>query len=95
MPGCEDMSGNVWERTRSLWGKELWKPDFVYPYEPDDPNREHLDAGNDVLRVVRGGSWLSDRDVVRCAYRGRDRPGSRSFNIGFRVVLRSSPIAQL
>jgi formylglycine-generating enzyme required for sulfatase activity len=85
------MIGNVWEWTRSLWGKELGKPDFVYPYEPDDPNREDLKAGNDVLRVVRGGSWNFSRRNARCAYRSRNPPGARDDDIGFRVVLRSAP----
>ena len=34
--GCEDMAGNVWEWTRSLWGTDSEKPDFGYPYEPGD-----------------------------------------------------------
>ena len=55
--GCLDMAGNVWEWTRSLWGKDWQKPDFKYPYQPDDPNREDLDAGDDVWRVLRGGSF--------------------------------------
>ncbi|MBM4431307.1 MAG: NACHT domain-containing protein, partial [Chloroflexi bacterium] len=28
--GTQDQSGNVWEWTRSLWGKDLSKPDFGY-----------------------------------------------------------------
>lgn len=44
--GCEDMSGNVWEWTRSLWGKRAGKPDFASPYDPDDTKREDLNARN-------------------------------------------------
>jgi formylglycine-generating enzyme required for sulfatase activity len=66
---CEDMAGNVWEWTRSLWGADWAKPEFGYPYDPDDGKREALDAGNNVLRVVRGGSWLSVRLASRCAVR--------------------------
>ena len=72
-----------------------WKSDFAIPTIPDDPKREDLDAGDDVLRVVRGGSWGGVRDYARCAYRGRVLPDDRHDDIGFRVVLRSAPIPQL
>ncbi|MDS4022048.1 MAG: SUMF1/EgtB/PvdO family nonheme iron enzyme [Candidatus Competibacter sp.] len=90
--GCEDLSGNVWEWTRSLWGEDFSKPEFAYPYDPDDPKRENLAAGNDVLRVLRGGSWDLARDDARCAYRLRYRPGDRFGLSGFRVVLCSAPV---
>ena len=82
-----DMIGNVWEWTRSLWGKDWDKPEFGYPYQPDDPKREDLRAGNGMLRVVRGGSWSYNRDDLRCAVRLGDLPGfCLNFN-GFRVVV--------
>lgn len=52
--GCLDMSGNVWEWTRSLWEKEF-DSDFKYPYKPDD-GRENEKAKRDIRRVCRGGS---------------------------------------
>jgi hypothetical protein len=58
--GCEDLSGNVSEWTRSLWGEDFSKSEFGYPYDPDDAKRENLAAGNNVLRVLRGGSCLID-----------------------------------
>ena len=55
--GCEEMSGNVWEWTRSLWGKDfLQNPDFGYPYDPNDRKREDIQAPSEVLRLLRGGS---------------------------------------
>ncbi len=51
------MSGNVWEWTRSLWGKDYGRAEFKYPYDPKDSHREYVKAGHEVLRVVRGGSW--------------------------------------
>ncbi|MGH8578847.1 MAG: formylglycine-generating enzyme family protein, partial [Gammaproteobacteria bacterium] len=91
--GCEDMSGNVWEWTRSLWGKDVMRPDFKYPYEPLDGKREGLNAGDDVWRVVRGGAWYDDRYFARCAYRYWARPDSRYGEFGFRVVLRFAPVS--
>ncbi len=88
--GCLDMAGNVWEWTRSLWGADLTKPEFDYPFDPYDAARENLDAGDDVLRVVRGGAWDDHRVIARCAYRLRSRPGPRLDSLGFRLVL--SPI---
>ncbi|QLH38173.1 MAG: SUMF1/EgtB/PvdO family nonheme iron enzyme [Defluviicoccus sp.] len=52
----------------------------------DRSNKDFPDA-----RVVRGGSWNSNRDFARAACRIGSRPGSRDDFIGFRVVC-SSPI---
>jgi formylglycine-generating enzyme required for sulfatase activity len=85
----EDLSGNVWEWTRSLWGTDWQKPDFGYPYDSED-GREDLKAANDVLRVLRGGSFDDDGTFVRCAIRSRDYSGNPWHNFGFRVV--ASPV---
>jgi formylglycine-generating enzyme required for sulfatase activity/energy-coupling factor transporter ATP-binding protein EcfA2 len=79
--GSEDLSGDVWEWTRSLYKK--------YPYDPDD-GRKGLEADEDVPRVLRGGAFNNVARSVRCAYRLRDAPGSRNGLIGFRVV--ASPV---
>jgi formylglycine-generating enzyme required for sulfatase activity len=84
--GCEEMSGNMWEWTRSLWGTDWQKPDFNYPYKSDD-GREKLDAKLEVLRVLRGGSFNLNQWVVRCAFRDWSNPVYRIVNWGFRVVL--------
>jgi hypothetical protein len=91
--GCEDMGGNVWEWTRSLWGTDWGRPDFLYPYDAHDVKREDPAASDDVWRVVRGGSWLDPRDFARCASRYWYHPGFRDDHCGFRVVLRSSPVS--
>ncbi|MBL6966065.1 MAG: SUMF1/EgtB/PvdO family nonheme iron enzyme [Anaerolineales bacterium] len=38
-------------------------------------------------RVVRGGSWIYTGWDARCAYRNRNNPDDRDYNIGFRVIL--------
>jgi formylglycine-generating enzyme required for sulfatase activity len=91
--GCEDMAGNVWEWTRSLWGTDFFKPEFVYPYDTNDEKREALGAGQDVYRVVRGGSWLDRRGLARCAFRFGLPPDYRGGDLGFRVVLRAAPVS--
>ncbi|MDZ7313833.1 MAG: SUMF1/EgtB/PvdO family nonheme iron enzyme [candidate division KSB1 bacterium] len=86
--GCEEMAGNVWEWTRSLWGVFWQDPKFKYPYNPND-GRENLEASLDIARVLRGASFLDDVRYVRCAARGRNNPDDRGRYIGFRVVVLS------
>jgi formylglycine-generating enzyme required for sulfatase activity len=88
--GVEDLSGNVWEWTRSLWGKNWEKPDFEYPYDPKD-GRENLEAGDRALRVLRGGAFHYRAGCVRCASRYRLSPNSRYGGSGFRVIV-ASPV---
>jgi formylglycine-generating enzyme required for sulfatase activity/energy-coupling factor transporter ATP-binding protein EcfA2 len=78
--GVLDMSGNVWEWTRSISAN--------YPYQPND-DREALTG--DGRRVVRGGSFYYGRNDARAAYRSFTSPGARIGSSGFRVglVLRS------
>src|SRR5215210_4882699 len=84
--GCEEMSGNVWEWTRSLWGTDWKKPEFQYPYVAGD-GREDLEASEEVPRVLRGGSYNYFSRLVRCAVRDWYDPALRDWYIGFRVVL--------
>jgi iron(II)-dependent oxidoreductase len=84
--GIADMAGNVWEWTVSLWGLDLFKPQYRYPYQPQD-GREKLDAPPSVYRVVRGGAFNSRSSSVRCAYRYWFDPRARSDSLGFRVVI--------
>ncbi|MCP4694065.1 MAG: SUMF1/EgtB/PvdO family nonheme iron enzyme, partial [Desulfobacterales bacterium] len=79
--GVLDISGNVYEWTCSLWGK-----DFKYPYKPWD-ERENQKADENVARVLRGGSYYFDRTLVRCAGRGRGGPVGRFDGAGFRVFV--------
>jgi len=76
--GCADMSGNVWEWTRSV------RRD--YPYDAND-GREDLSVEG--VRVIRGGSFLFDKKYVRCAFRLDNF--NLPYNLGFRVC--ASPIS--
>ena len=75
--GLQDMSGNVWEWTRSL-RKE-------YPYLND--GREITKAKNDDLLTLRGGSFLNQSEYARCASRHRNLPDGGYGSRGFRVVV--------
>lgn len=76
--GCLDMSGNVWEWTRSLYKK--------YPYDPSD-GRE--DLSQDGARVARGGAFDSVTWGARCTRRVWSHLGSFDRVIGFRVCISS------
>lgn len=84
---CIDMAGNVWEWTRSLWGKEPFKLEFKYPYNPND-GREQLEADDEILRVLRGGCCWYGQRYARCADRFRDDPDFRYDGYGCRIVVR-------
>jgi formylglycine-generating enzyme required for sulfatase activity len=82
--GLLDMAGNVYEWTLSLWGKDMQKPDFGYPYDPGD-GREDLDAGNGVMRVLRGGAFYYSALYARAPHRVKSYPDYRVRTRGFRV----------
>jgi formylglycine-generating enzyme required for sulfatase activity len=67
--GVLDMSGNVWEWTRSVGGKDI-EPEFRYPYQPND-GRENLNASDAINRVLRGGGFFFSLWFARCACRRR------------------------
>jgi formylglycine-generating enzyme required for sulfatase activity len=83
--GLYDMIGNLLEWTRSLWGKDWQKTDYGYPYVADD-GREDLNAGDDVRRVLRGGSWYYYPQYSRAANRLNNSPAVRGYSFGFRLA---------
>ena len=78
-----DLSGNVWEWTRSIY-KE-------YPYKVEK-ERELL-KDKESMRVLRGGAFYDEIRHARCAYRSWYSPHNVWNHHGFRVVVSSSPIS--
>ncbi|MCP4425081.1 MAG: SUMF1/EgtB/PvdO family nonheme iron enzyme, partial [Chloroflexi bacterium] len=87
--GIHDLSGNVWEWTSTIWGKERQNPEFPYPYDAVN-GRENVEDGAS-RRVLRGGSWYNAQNYARAAYRHYIFPDNRNDNYGFRVVVVRRP----
>ena len=77
--GCEQMIGDVWEWTSSLF---LPYPGFVaFPY----PEYSQVFFG-DEYRVLRGGSFVTHPSVARPTFRNWDYPIRRQIFAGFRCA---------
>ena len=74
--GLHDMHGNVLE-----WCDDVYDANF---YSRSPRNNPRSDGSG--RRVLRGGSWDDDPQVVRSANRGRKNHGHRDNDVGFRVV---------
>jgi formylglycine-generating enzyme required for sulfatase activity len=77
--GISDMSGNVWEWTRT--------PFQATPYLASGATP---DLNADALWVMRGGAFADREQNVRTAIRGGADPGARRPFIGFRLVITQS-----
>lgn len=74
--GLYDMHGNVWE----------WCQDWFGMYSEDtgwDPKGPETGTS----RIVRGGSWLVNKDGLRSASRVLGDPEARNGSVGFRVAV--------
>ena len=74
--GLYDMSGNVWE-----WVEDNWHDN--YNGAPTDGSAWQ---GDDVRRMLRGGSWDDGVQGARAAYRNYNGPGYQGDDTGFRLV---------
>ena len=76
--GLYDMHGNIWE-----WMEDDWH--YRYDGSPSG-GQAWIDKPRDSLRVIRGGSWESNEFDCRSAARYGEKPGNRSFSLGFRLA---------
>ncbi len=87
--GVEELSGTVWEWTRSIFGE--------YPYPTDEKERAQREdlQERERPRVLRGGSFIDGARLIRCALRhGFHARGANDY-AGFRVALAVLPYSDL
>ncbi|MFD5008117.1 formylglycine-generating enzyme family protein [Streptomyces mutabilis] len=83
--GVLQMSGNVWELTRTnFYTGEDMDPFFKGRHPLDFMNRK------DAFHVLRGGTWTSPRSCLTTFYRGKDLITDRHNEVGFRCVYETS-----
>jgi tetratricopeptide (TPR) repeat protein len=75
--GIYDMSGNVWEYCADFYDKNYYKKSTI-----NNPKG----AKKGKYRVLRGGSWSLNEDVLRCSFRSHFNPVYGSNRVGFRCV---------
>jgi eukaryotic-like serine/threonine-protein kinase len=75
--GVMDMAGNVWE-----WVNDWYDANY-YSVSPDSNPQGPATGTN---RALRGGSWFSNVNRVRSAYRNLSLPVNWADHVGFRCV---------
>lgn len=78
--GILDMSGNVWEWTRSKYRN--------LPYDPQDGRRDEVKLEEYGATVLRGGSFLHSKSYQRTTFRlnSKQYPYKKYVDIGFRIA---------
>lgn len=75
--GLYDVLGNVWE-----WCQDEYYQNYTNALTDGSPM-----SGDCKYRILRGGSWLNDHTLCRCAYPNWANPNSKHNIYGFRVVV--------
>ena len=81
--GIYDMEGNVWE-----WVEDIWHDS--YEGAPADGSA-WVEGDDATYRVVRGGSWNNEIELVRAAIRFKRHRKVQFETLGFRVARTMTP----
>jgi formylglycine-generating enzyme required for sulfatase activity len=81
--GVCDMEGNVWE-----WVEDIWHDS--YEGAPADGSA-WLQGGDPTYRVIRGGAWHNETELIRVAIRFKRNRKVQFDTLGFRVARTIAP----
>jgi gamma-glutamyl hercynylcysteine S-oxide synthase len=84
--GLLQMSGNVWEMTRTNYFTRADMAPFFQRHQPFEFSHRP-----EAFYVIRGGTWTSPHVCLRTDFRGKDLLTDRHFEIGFRCVYEAPP----
>lgn len=83
--GLYQMHGNVWE-----WTQDCWHDNYLGA-PVDGSAWLEANGGDCSRRVVRGGSWFLNPQLLRSAFRLRYFPVNAYISLGFRIAFDLSP----
>ena len=75
--GLYNMAGNAWAWCRELWAEVSEDPPLNTPTGQDAR----------INRVLRGGSFMSNVEMLHCAYLHEDPPDLQHVCLGMRLAL--------
>ena len=81
-----DMSGNVWEWTRSRNAPLPNASEFRYPYRPGELDRERL-VDDGTYRILRGGSYANAASAAPATARMPADPDLTGRATGLRLAI--------